>query len=157
MKKANSILTSIIVFMILSVFSSQIIHAQNLSNDDKSAIISVLHQQESMWNEGNITGYMEGYLHSDSLKFITKKGVTYGWENTLQKYQKSYPDKAAMGNLRFDVLNVEALCDNKAIMTGKWTLTISGQNKDITEIIGYFTLIWQKIDGKWLIIIDHTS
>lgn len=157
MKKTNTILNTITVFIILSIFTLQTVHAQQLSNDDRSAIIAVLKLQEAKWNEGNISGYMEGYFHSDSLKFITKKGVTYGWENTLQKYQKSYPDKAAMGNLQFKVISIETLCDHKAIMTGKWTLNTTGSNNLKNEIVGYFTLIWQKIDGKWLIIIDHTS
>lgn len=157
MKKIKSVLTSITFFIILSFFLPNTVHSQQLSIVDKTAIVSVLNYQETKWNEGDINGYMDGYLHSDSLKFITKKGVTYGWENTLQKYKKSYPDKAAMGHLKYDVISIEALCDHKAMMTGKWTLTTFGSNNLKNEIVGYFTLIWQKYDGKWFIIIDHTS
>jgi hypothetical protein len=157
MGKTEKVLSSTLVFIILFLSTSQTIHSQQLSKTDKTDIISVLRFQESKWNEGNIDGYMEGYLHSDSLKFITKKGVTYGWENTLQKYKKSYPDKAAMGTLVFDIVSIEALCDHKAIMTGKWTLTIYDSINVKKDVGGYFTLIWQKIEGKWFIIIDHTS
>jgi hypothetical protein len=131
--------------------------SQTISDSDRLAILKVLKNQEIKWNEGNLEGYMDGYLRSDSLKFITRKGVTYGWQNTLQKYRKSYPDKAAMGNLQFEMINIEALCDHKALMTGKWTLKIIEKNNQTNEITGYFTLVWQNFDGKWYIIVDHTS
>jgi hypothetical protein len=157
MKKANNIYPFIFFFVITIIFTPQITHSQELSITDMNAIIAVLNFQETKWNEGNIPGYMEGYVKSDSLKFITKKGVTHGWENTLLKYQKSYPDKAAMGDLKFEIISIEALCERKALMTGKWTLHISGQNNLTSVITGYFTLIWQNFDGKWLITVDHTS
>lgn len=157
MKKLNIALfpTFVLIYLLISV--PQLLHSQTLSVSDKTSILAVLHNQEIKWNEGDILGYMDGYNRSDSLKFITKKGVVYGWKSTLQKYQKSYPDKAAMGHLQFDVISTEALSENKAIMIGKWTLLISNSSDIKNEVEGYFTLIWQKIDGKWLIIIDHTS
>jgi hypothetical protein len=47
--------------------------------------------------------YMQGYLKSDSLVFVSKNGPKYGWDNTLNNYLKSYPDRSAMGNLTFDI------------------------------------------------------
>ena len=157
MKTTSKILNSVVALILILILSQQTIQAQQLNNEDKNDVIKVLYDQEAKWNDGNISGYMEGYYQSDSLKFITKNGVTYGWENTLQKYKKSYPDKAAMGNLKFEVININALCENKAIMTGKWTLSFKGSINTKPDIVGYFTLIWQKFDGKWFIIIDHTS
>jgi hypothetical protein len=153
--KVRLILILLTLFQITGIY--QLSCSQTISKGDSISIMTVLHNQEIKWNEGNLKGYMEGYLKSDSLKFITKKGVTYGWDNTILKYQKSYPDKAAMGTLQFEVISIEALCDRKALMTGKWTLLINSQNNSTKEIIGYFTLIWQNIDGKWYIIVDHTS
>jgi len=157
MGKIKRDISFIIVLIFISIHTPQFLFSQQLNDKDKNDILSVLKTQETKWNEGDIQGYMEGYLHSDSLQFITKKGVTYGWNHTLEKYKKSYPDKAAMGYLQFDVIDIGAICENKAIMNGKWTLTTSASNDIKNVIIGYFTLIWQKINGRWYIIIDHTS
>ena len=51
-------------------------------------IISILKIQDDAWNMGDINGFMETYLKSDSLMFIGKSGVTYGWQNTLNNYKK---------------------------------------------------------------------
>ena len=37
-------------------------------------------------------------------------------------------------------------------MLGKWSLVRENDNPN-----GYFTLYWKKIEGKWVITIDHTS
>jgi hypothetical protein len=66
---------------------------------DESAIRKILADQTAAWNRGDIDGFMKGYWESDSLMFIGKSGVTYGWSNTLKNYKKNYPDTAAMGKL----------------------------------------------------------
>jgi hypothetical protein len=92
------------------------------------------------------------YWHSDSLMFIGKSGVTYGWENTLKNYQKGYPDTAAMGKLRFDIIQVKRLSAIYYHVVGKWHLTRSIGNLD-----GHFTLMLRKIKNKWVIVSDHSS
>jgi len=119
--------------------------------DESEAIMKVMAQQEMDWNKGDIDGFMQGYWQSDSLMFIGKNGIKYGWQTTLDNYQTSYPDKATMGKLSFEVLKLEQQ-ENTAYMLGKWSLQRAEDNPK-----GYFTLYWKKIDGKWVITIDHTS
>ena len=57
-------------------------------------IKKVLSDQEKAWNQGDIEGYMAGYLRSDSLRFASGGNVTYGWQTTLDRYKKGYPNKA---------------------------------------------------------------
>ena len=128
------------------------LYAQHLSAKDKLEILSVLQKQQMCWNKGDIDCYMEGYWKSDSLRFIGKNGIQYGWEKTLQNYKKSYPDKITMGNLSFKLISLEELNDHTAFMIGKWSLK---RTKD--ELSGYFSLIWQKKNGRWVITTDHSS
>ncbi len=141
-----------IIFIILFV-TSFIINSQTLSKKNRFEILQVLEKQRISWNEGNINAYMEGYWKSDSLRFIGKSGITYGWEATLERYKKAYPNKEAMGFLKFHVLSLEFLSPNKAFMIGKWDLERKGDK----NVGGYFTLIWEKIRGVWCITTDHTS
>ncbi len=126
--------------------------SQNLFESDKNEILKILEDQRLAWNKGDLKEYMNGYWQSDSLRFIGKNGIIYGWNNTLDRYAKAYPAKQTMGNLTFEVISLEKLNDCRALMVGRWMLNVSDKN-----ISGCFTLIWQKIEDKWKIILDHSS
>jgi ketosteroid isomerase-like protein len=123
-------------------------------NNEIELIKQVLLNQQLAWNEGNITKYMEGYIKSDSLEFIGKKGITYGWQNTLNNYLKSYPDTASMGKLDFTIIKIDVLNKTNAYIVGKWLLI---RNQDKGNIGGHFTLLFKKLNEKWLIVSDHSS
>lgn len=141
-----------IVISILLIVMCGGINAQRKKTTDKEKIVSVLMAQKDAWNRGDMEAYMEGYWKSDSLKFIGKNGVQYGWKNTLENYKKSYPDKNAMGKLEFTVVQIEILSPQSAFMIGKWKLT---REKDTPQ--GHFTLLWKKINNKWKVVADHSS
>ena len=68
-------------------------------NNDQKEILGILKTQTEAWNRGDIDAFMHGYWESDSLKFIGKSGVTYGYKATLARYKKDYYDAAQMGKL----------------------------------------------------------
>lgn len=119
---------------------------------DRNAIIKLLENQRVAWNKGNIEGFMQGYWKSDSLMFVGKGGPVYGWQNTLGRYKKAYPGKAGMGILIFDIIKVDILDDHNAFLFGGWRLQLKNSTPG-----GYFTLWLRKINGKWKIVVDHTS
>jgi ketosteroid isomerase-like protein len=116
------------------------------------AVRQVLEQQSGAWNRGDIPGFMKGYWENDSLMFIGKSGVTYGWQNTLNNYKKNYPDAATMGKLTFTILKVKQLSDQYQEVVGKWHL-----QREKGDIEGHFTLLFQKIKDSWVIVMDHSS
>ena len=123
------------------------------SNKDGDAIMHVLNTQTSAWNQGNIDQFMVGYWQSDSLLFIGKSGMNQGYQTTLDNYKKGYPDRAAMGTLKFDILKIKPLGKKHCFVVGKWHLT----RPEKGDVGGHFSLIFQKIKGKWVIIADHSS
>lgn len=122
------------------------------SSADEEAILAIMDNQVKCWNEGNLDCFMEGYLQSDSLMFIGQNGITYGYQNTLDRYHKSYPDKEAMGQLSFQILHLNHLSPEYYAMIGQWNL-----NRSTDNLQGYFSLLFQKINGQWVIIKDHSS
>ena len=120
---------------------------------DKNDIENVLARQTELWNHGDIPGFMDYYQKTDDLKFISKNGATNGWSATLKRYLTSYPNKDAMGKLKFDIKEVDVLSPNSAWVLGKWNL----ERVKFESIGGYFTLLMKKINGKWLVVRDHTS
>jgi ketosteroid isomerase-like protein len=126
---------------------------QNAFSQNSNEIKKVLTIQQDLWNAGNIPAFMEYYWKSDSLKFISGSGVTSGWNATLQRYLKNYPDKATMGTLQFDIQEIDQFSENSAWVLGKWHLKRPTKG----DVGGFFTLIFKKINGEWRIISDHTS
>lgn len=124
-------------------------HAQQ---GDEKIIREILERQTRDWNRGDIDAFMKGYWQSDSLMFVGKSGVTYGYQQTLNNYKKNYPDTAAMGKLRFNILQVRRISSDHFFVLGKWMLT-----RSIGDISGHYTLIFRKIKGVWNIISDHSS
>jgi ketosteroid isomerase-like protein len=134
---------------VLFLLSTLNLYAQK---SQKDLILILLEDQRQAWNRGDINEYMQGYNLSDSLLFVGKSGPQYGWNNTLNNYKKSYPDKSAMGYLSFDIKEIRMISADHAFVLGAWHL-----KRDKDEPKGYFTLLVKKISGKWKVIADHSS
>lgn len=123
-----------------------------MAQADETAVKAVLNKQQICWNNGDIPCFMESYWKSDSLKFIGKSGITYGWKQILENYTKSYPDTTTMGKLTFTLLEIKTWSGTDAWVLGKWIL-----QRTKGDVGGYFTLMFRKINGVWVIVSDHTS
>jgi len=138
-----------IIFFLLSCKSDNYI---NNNDKERQEILTLLHNQQNSWNIGDIEGYMQGYLHSDSLRFASGGNVRYGWEKTLAAYKKGYPTKEKMGQLYFSDLRIDILSEKYALAFGKWNLERMSDNPN-----GLFTLFFVKTKEGWRIFADHTS
>ena len=141
MKKINLLLAAMV--FVNAIFAQ---------SKDETAIRNILTQQTIAWNGGDIENFMQPYWHNDSLMFIGKSGITYGWQKTLENYKKNYPDAAAMGKLDFTILQAKRLSVMYFSVVGKWHLA-----RTIGDLNGYFTLLFKKIKNVWVIVSDHSS
>ncbi len=137
----------IVYIFLLGSFCS---YGQQYKGDLKT-VSNIMSAQELAWNHADIRGFMDFYWKSDSLQFIGSKGITYGWQKTYDNYVKGYPDKEAMGTLKFTIKDMMQLSKTSIYVIGQWELT---KEKPVG---GYFTLLWKKINGQWVIVADHTS
>jgi len=142
-----------IIHLLFFALISFAMPVQAQSDKAVNEVKALLHSQTEDWNKGDIETFMEGYWKSEKLQFIGSRGVTYGWQQTLENYKKGYPDKATMGQLSFDLIDVTRQSRNVVSVTGKFML----KREKMDDASGHFLLIVKKIKGKWLIIADHTS
>ena len=129
--------------------------SNTLINNNKSLEIidQKMDEQETCWNTGDLECFMQHYWKSDSLMFIGKSGLTYGWQPTLDNYIESYPDKNTMGHLTF-TNEVKKFIDLETIQViGKWQL----QRDSLENLSGYYSLIWKTKNNEWVIVSDHSS
>lgn len=115
-------------------------------------ITQMLKGQEDAWNRGDLDAYMQGYWQNEQLRFVSNGKFRYGWEETLAAYKKNYPDKEALGELKFTIKEIKMLSNYAAMVVGRWDLK---RQKDSPT--GVFTLLVEKIDDRWVITMDHSS
>ncbi|HEY8403962.1 MAG TPA: nuclear transport factor 2 family protein [Flavobacteriales bacterium] len=140
----------------LLLYSCSAPMSQQPELQDKVAVLKTIHtlmaEQQSAWNAGDLENYMKAYWKSDSLCFIGKSGITYGWQSTLENYRKGYASREEMGHLQFTNLNTELLSDSAAFVIGKWQLF-----RKADTLSGYYTLLWKRFPDGWYIVADHSS
>ena len=136
----------VVLIFLITVFN---LNAQSIN---QKLILKVLKDQETAWNQANLNGFMAHYWKSDSLTFVSKKGIKKGWQAVYDGYQKNYADKGEMGILTFQIFKVQLINKKNAMVTGSWKVVNASGTFE-----GYFTLWFKKIKRKWLIVQDHTS
>ncbi len=139
-------------YSILLLFITLLSCNKSNFNKDVSSIKDVMDKQAISWSKGDIDGFMEGYWKSDSLRFLGRRGLTKGWQTTLDNYKKSYPNPTAMGTLKFTHISFEPFNNNNMLVVGKWAL-----HREKDTLSGYYSLIWRKIDKNWKVVFDHTN
>lgn len=122
------------------------------SQPDIATFAEILERQAGAWNRGDIDAFMMDYVRSDELSFSAGGETTYGWQATYDRYCDRYDTPEKMGRLTFDNLSCRPLGAEAALVRGDWHLT-----RAVGDIGGNFSLVFQRIDERWLIVHDHTS
>ncbi len=121
--------------------------------DDDHAVRAVLEAQQAAWNRGDLDGYMAGYAHDDALVFTSGGKVRRGWQETYDKYKAKYGgDRSTMGHLDFEILSVQSLGADGAIVLGRWKLTDTP-----VAAGGVFSVALARTPAGWRVVHDHTS
>jgi ketosteroid isomerase-like protein len=120
---------------------------------DRDAVKAVLDAQMTAWNKGDIDGFMAGYAKTDWLVFTSGAKVRRGWQETYDTFKTKYAkDASAMGRLVFEILSIDPVGADGAVVLGNWTLTNSPSDGS-----GVFSVILERRPEGWRVIHDHTS
>ncbi|AOR29660.1 L-asparaginase [Formosa sp. Hel1_33_131] len=117
--------------------------------DDKTAILKVMKDQEIAWSQNDLEGFMKGYIKSDSLKFFGNSGLTKGWQQTLDNYKKGYPTKDHSGTLNFEIIDISPIENQSYWVMGKYFLS-----RKVGDANGVFLIVFKKINNEWKIVAD---
>jgi len=157
----RSSIGALFVAVLLAIGAAHPAHAQGPEPDplhtaskQELEIVKVLLAQEAAWNRGDLDSFAKGYKDSPDTIFLTRS-VSRGYTGLIAQYHQDYPTKASMGTLAFSELEVHTLDENFAVCIGKYQLERS--KKDGGHAEGLFSLVFEKTDQGWKIIIDHTT
>ncbi len=132
-----------------AVAESLLIHTKTDAVNEE--LIQIVERQSASWNRGDIAEFMLPYWNDDRLTFSSGGTTKRGWKTTYDNYKKNYPDREAMGKLTFLELETQELGPEAILMLGNWHLDRE------SPIGGNFSLVWKRINGKWVIVHDHSS
>jgi ketosteroid isomerase-like protein len=118
-------------------------------------VIKVLLKQEAAWNRGDLDAFAEGFKNSPDTLFINGNQIQRGYSSMAAGYHRDYPTRDAMGQLTFSELEVHPIDEKAAACIGKYRLDRSKKNGGSAE--GIFSMIFQKTENGWKIVVDHTT
>jgi uncharacterized protein (TIGR02246 family) len=107
----------------------------------------LLARQAAAWNAGDLDAFCA--LYEDDAVFVTPSGVTRGRQAVLERYRARYKDRAAMGTLSFEVLDVRDLGETRSV-AARWALKYT----DRPEASGYTLLVMKRHADGWRIVQD---
>ena len=119
---------------------------------DVRAIIALMREEEEVWNNGDIEGYVNLYAPGDSTRMIYSSGVTHGKDSILAFYKKYWP-KEKMGKLTLTHDSIEKLSRKYYYVSGFFNVEAPTGKM----IKGRFSGLVKKIKGKWYLYTDHSG
>jgi len=132
----------------------------------EAAIRTLLAEQAAAWSRGDLEEFVSVYAE-DAL-FVSPSGLTYGRDEVLARYRRRYPDRAAMGRLTLDVIElrlsgggetparVADAADGEvhgARVVARWTLSYP-EGAEREEATGLTLIVFDRRDGHWRIVED---
>ena len=152
MRVRSSVLSALLALW----FAASAGYAQQLGTvpQQQLDVIKVLMAQEAAWNKGDLEGFVQSYKDSPDTLFITSM-VNRGFAGMVDSYKRDYPTRAAMGTLGFSDLEVHPLDERFAVVIGRYNLERG--KKEGGNATGLFSLVMEKTDKGWKIIVDHTT
>jgi ketosteroid isomerase-like protein len=139
----------IVLFLALAALRSA--HSSE-TPDPTAEIRAVMDAQVEAWNRADIDGYMQGYVHSDKLEFVSGGKITRGWQTVRDRYQRKYDSPEKMGTLAFSDIKVSSLNASHAVVQGRWSL-----RRRTDRPHGTFVLIFRRLPQGWRIVHDQTD
>ncbi len=119
---------------------------------DEKAILAVVSDMETAWNTGDFKGYMAGFKNPDVV-FVSGGRFQSDWQGTLDHYVRDYgASPETRGTLHFYDMKVEILAPDAAQLTGRFHL-----ERPQHALEGINTRLFRKVDGHWVIALNHVS
>jgi uncharacterized protein (TIGR02246 family) len=115
-------------------------------------IRALIARMEAAWNSGDFRGYMDGFANP-GVVFVSGGRFQDGWQGTLDHYVRDYggaPERR--GTLHFDIVSTEMLAPDAAMLISNYRL-----DRPERAQVGINTRLMRKINGRWVIAMNHVS
>jgi peptidoglycan/xylan/chitin deacetylase (PgdA/CDA1 family) len=128
----------------------------------REQIAALLEKQAVDWNRGDLAGFTSVY--DEDAVFVSPTGITRGRAAVLERYRSRYPDRAAMGTLQLEIVELRDLWGPEitplgdatpggvhgASVVARWSL----QREGAAPSSGHTLLVLQRSGNAWRIVHD---
>jgi len=136
--------------------------AERREREAEREVRSILAEQVAAWNRGDVEAFCSVY--ADDATFLSPSGVTRGRAEILARYRSRYADRAAMGTLALDPIEVQAIHGTEesvlggrqpgavhgATIAARWRIDrASGES-----LSGLTLIVLRRRSGAWIIVQD---
>ena len=126
--------------------------AQSAISQDEGEIRALIARMEEAWNRGDFEGYMAGFANPGVI-FVSNGRIQDGWQGTLDHYVRDYGGSAERrGRLHFYDISIDQLAPDAAMLVSHYRLDRPERAQE-----GINTRLMRKIDGRWVIALNHVS
>ena len=107
---------------------------------------------ETAWNRGDFRGYMQGFKNPD-VTFVSRGRFKGNWQSTLDDYVRNYGGSPEpRDRLHFWDSRIDFLAPDAAQLISRYRLDRPENPQD-----GINTRLMRKVDGRWVIALNHVS
>ena len=126
-------------------------YAQAAMSQDERDIRALVARMEAAWNHGDFRGYMSAF-ENPGVVFVSGGRIQDGWQGALDHYIRDYGSPERRGTLRFYDISIEQLAPDAAMLIGHYHLERAEHPQE-----GINTRLMRKINGRWVIALNHVS
>jgi len=125
---------------------------------DEAALAQAEEAQGVKIRTRDVAGFMKYYAHRDDLTMYDTAGedALVGWDTIRKHWEKQMDEILQVNRLELSKVRVRVVGD-LGFLTATWKLEVTTREGEKVAQTGRVTDIWQKLDGKWLIVHEHNS
>ena len=121
-------------------------------------VTAMLTESSRAWNRDDLDAFIADYATDRPLSFVGGETVVRSVETLRTNYERSWFGGVTVPpDLDFSEVEVRPLGASHALAFGRWTLYTPGFEEQPVVGSGWFSLVLERIDGRWKIIHDHSS
>lgn len=123
--------------------------------DPLAEVKAALDTQVAAWNSGASQPGSSVYFDSPEMLWVNRTGVRKGNAPIQASYRRTAAstNPAPAGVYSYEPLHMERLAPNCVYFVMRWKYEMNGRPPQT----GVTSLVWKKINKKWVIVAEHAS
>ncbi len=112
-----------------------------------------LDAQVSGWNAGAPDKATSVYYDSPEMLWVNRTGIRKGYDLVRASYQRTPAERSRMGTYSYEPLHTDRLSRDCVFLVIRWKIESNGR----TTMGGVTSMVWKRINKKWVIAAEHAS
>ncbi len=139
------------LLLVVPAFGAQVSPAAALRNEVQQAVKNYV----DAWNRGDAASVSEMYSRQPGVTSVGDGEVTRGWDRIREAMDQLL---GMEGKFKITTASIDVvpLGPGYALALTNYLLTVRGGGQEVQQR-GAMTLVFQKLEGEWKVLHDHTS